>query len=129
MISNATEMISCNSSYVLIGIPSCPRLRRGTTAVLLAARVSILCFKGYQVVHMLADWAELFVQHLKFCYINNTSCMLHIPYFGLQRELSQWGFPFRCMMDHCDICFRIVESIPSVLAVVDLVPAVLESLQ
>ena len=43
-ISNAMEVINCNSSYVLIDIPSCTRLRRGTTAALLAALVSILLF-------------------------------------------------------------------------------------
>ena len=41
-ISNATDTINCNSSYVLISIPSPPRLRAGTAAALLAARLSIL---------------------------------------------------------------------------------------
>ena len=41
-ISNATDTINCNSSYVLISIPSLPRLRAGTAAALLAAWVNIL---------------------------------------------------------------------------------------
>jgi len=45
-ISMATPRMIWNSSYVLIRHPSLPRLRAGTAAALLAARVSIFYCQG-----------------------------------------------------------------------------------
>lgn len=45
-MSNATDVINCNSSYVLIRHPLPSRLRVGTVAALLAAWVRIFILPG-----------------------------------------------------------------------------------